>query len=114
MPDGSLVCALADKQSLSIPCPDALGMVNFPDGRRMGMQEAIDEVYTTLIRDHANSRQLWDVRNVKRWGRSPATPKQLEIINRCCKGFDTSGLSKGDASQILNRLFNAPKKRRGA
>lgn len=114
MPDGSLVCALADKQSLSIPCPDALGMVNFPDGRRMGMQEAIDEVYTTLIRDHANSRQLWDVRNVKRWGRSPATPKQLEIINRCCKGFDTSSLSKGDASQILNRLFNAPKKRRGA
>lgn len=114
MPDGSLVCALADKQSLSVPCPDALGMVNFPDGRRMGMQEAIDEVYTTLIRDHANSRQLWDVRNVKRWGRSPATPKQLEIINRCCKGFDASGLSKGDASQILNRLFNAPKKRRDA
>ena len=114
MPDGSLVCALADKQSLSIPCPDALGMVNFSDGRRMGMQEAIDEVYTTLIRDHANSRQLWDVRNVKRWGRSPATPKQLEIISRRCKGFNTSGLSKGDASQILNRLFNAPKKRRGA
>lgn len=109
MPDGSLVCALGDRQSIVIPCPDALGMVNLPDGRRVGMQEAIDEVYTTLIRDHANSRQLWDVRNVKRWGRSPATPKQLEIINRRCKGFDTSGLSKGDASQILNRLFNGSK-----
>lgn len=114
MPDGSLVCALGDRQSISIPCPDALGMVNLPDGRRVGMQEAIDEVYTSLIRDHANSRQLWDVRNVKRWGRSPATPKQLEIINRRCKGFDTSGLSKGDASQILNRLFSDPKKRRSA
>lgn len=112
MPDGSLVCSLADRQSIVIPCPDALGMVNLPDGRRVGMQEAIDEVYTTLIRDHANSRQLWDVRNVKRWGRSPATPKQLEIINRRCKGFDTSGLSKGDASQILNRLFNGSKGRR--
>ena len=115
MPDGSLVCALNDRQSLTIPCPDALGMVNLPDGRRVGMQAAIDEVYVTLIRDHADSRQLWDVRNVKRWGRSPATPKQLEIIKRRCRGFDTTGLSKGDASQILNRLFNAPdKKWRGA
>lgn len=115
MPDGSLVCALNDRQSLTIPCPDTLGMVNLPDGRRVGMQAAIDEVYVTLIQDHADSRQLWDVRNVKRWGRSPATPKQLEIIKRRCRGFDTTGLSKGDASQILNRLFNAPdKKRRGA
>lgn len=114
MPDGSLVCALEDRQSIVIPCPDALGRVHFPDGRQMGMQEAIDEVYTTLIRDHASSRQLWDVRNVKRWGRSPATPKQMEIIRQRCKGFDTSGLSKGEASQILNRLFNGPKKRRSA
>lgn len=114
MPAGSLVCSLANNQSIVIPCPDALGMVNLPDGRRMGMQEALDQAYLTLIRDHANSRQLWDVNNVRRWGRSPATPKQLEIIRRRCKGFDTSGLSKGDASQILNRLFNEPKKRRGA
>lgn len=114
MPDGSLVCSLADRQSIVIPCPDALGLVNLPDGRRMGMQEAIDQAYVRLLRDHADSRQLWDVRNVKRWGRSPATPKQVEIIRRRCKGFDTSGLSKGDASQILNRLFNGPKKRRSA
>ena len=114
MPDGSLVCSLANNQSIVIPCPDALGMVSLPDGRRMGMQEAIDLVYTTLIRAYAHCRQLWDVNNVRRWGRSPATPKQLGIIRRRCKGFDTSGLSKGDASQILNRLFNEPKKRRGA
>lgn len=115
MPDGSLVCSLADKRSLVIPCPDALGQVSFPDGSRRGMQEAIDQAYMTLCRDFQDCRQLWDLEMVRRWGKSPATAKQLEIINRKCKGFNTAGLSKGDASQILNRLFNDPaKKRRGA
>lgn len=114
MPDGSLVCSLADRKSLTIPCPDALGKVNLADGRRMGMQEAIDLVYATLTRDYADCRHLWDLERVRRWGRSPATEKQIQIIQRCCKDFDTSGLSKGDASQILNRLFNGPKKRRTA
>jgi len=76
------------------------------------MQAAIDEVYVKLIRDHMNCRQLWDVAAVRRWGKAPASAKQLEIIKKRCKGFDPTGLSKGDASQILNRLFNGPKKRR--
>ena len=114
MPDGSLVCSLADRKSLTIPCPDALGKVNLADGRRMGMQEAIDLVYATLTRDYADCRHLWDLERVRRWGRSPATEKKIQIIQRRCKDFDTSGLSKGDASQILNRLFNGPKKRRTA
>ena len=114
MPDGSLVCSLADRKNLTIPCPDALGKVNLADGRRMGMQEAIDLVYATLTRDYADCRHLWDLERVRRWGRSPATEKQIQIIQRRCKDFDTSGLSKGDASQILNRLFNGPKKRRTA
>lgn len=112
MPDGSLVCSLADRQSIVIPCPDALGMVNLPDGRRVGMQEAIDEIYTTLQRDYSGCRKLWDVREVKKWGRAPATENQIKHIRDLCKGFDTSGLSRGAASQILNRLFNGPKGRR--
>ncbi|WP_298034332.1 DEAD/DEAH box helicase [uncultured Dysosmobacter sp.] len=114
MPDGSLVCSLANKRSIVIPCPDALGIVKLRDGRQMGMQEAVDEVYCTLIRDHLDSRHLWDLALVKKWGKAPATPKQLQIIKARCKGFNTSGLTKGDASQILNRIFNEPKKRRQA
>lgn len=113
MPDGELVCSLADKQSISIPCPDSLGMVSLPDGRRMHMQEAIDDAYIILTRDFQDCRQLWDVDAVKRWGKAPATPKQIQIIQKRCKGFDVTGLSKGDASQILNRLFNGPKKEKG-
>ncbi len=109
MPDGSLVCSVADGSPLVIPCPDALGMVSMPNGARMRMQEAIDHVYMRLIRDFAGCRHLWDLEQVRRWGRAPATEKQLEMIQRRCKGFDPTGLSKGDASQILNRLFNGPK-----
>lgn len=114
MPDSSLVCSLSNRQRITIPCPDALGMVNLASGARCGMQEALDLAYLTLIRDHPNDRMLWDLQAVRKWGKSPATAKQLEIIKKRCKGFDTANLSKGDASQILNRLLNEPKKRRGA
>lgn len=86
-------------------------MVNLPDGRRIGMQDAIDQVYLSLIRNHLDSRRLWDLALVKKWGKAPATAKQLQIIKTRCKGFDATGLSKGDANQILNRLFNDPRKR---
>ena len=111
MPAGELVVSLADGKSLTVPCPNSLGLVHMPDGSQVGMQEAIDRVYMELLRDYADCRQLWDLESVRRWGKYPATDKQLAIIQRRCKGFDTSGLSKGDASQILNRLFNAPKKK---
>lgn len=67
-----------------------------------------------LFQEYQNDRMLWDLQAVRKWGKSPATAKQLEIIKKRCKGFDIANLSKGDASQILNRLLNEPKKRRGA
>lgn len=111
MPDGSLVCSIPERRFV-IPCPDSLGIVRMPDGRRMGMQDAIDSVFSTLVQEYPESRRLWDVTEVRRWGRSPATPKQMEIIKKRCKDFDPTGISKGDASQILNRLFNEPRKGR--
>ena len=113
MPDGSLVCSLSNKQCITIRCPDALGMVNMPDGTRCGMQEALDRAYLTLLRDYPDDRTLWDLRAVRKWGKAPASPKQLEIIKKRCKGFDVTNLSKGEANQILNRLLNEPRKRRG-
>ena len=114
MPDGSLVCSLEDRKKIVIPCPDALGMVNMPDGRRIGMQDALDQAFVDLSTNYSSCRALWDMEMVRRWGKVPATPKQLSIINRKCKGFDTTGLTKGDASQILNRLFSESRKGRSA
>ena len=112
MPDGSLVCAVKGSQKIVIPCPDALGMVNMPDGSRCGTQEALDRAYCRLIRDFSGCRYLWDLRVMKRWTKLPATSKQLENIQKYCKGFDPTGLNRGEANQILNRIFNGPKRKR--
>lgn len=102
MPDGSLVCSLKDRKKVSIPCPDALGMVW---GRPM--QEVLDAAYKHLEGKYPEQRYLWDIRKVKSWGTKPASESQLKIIRRRCKGFNTENLTKGEASQILNRLFSA-------
>ena len=50
-------------------------------------------------------RYIWDLEQVKRWGRAPASERQINLIRRKCKGFDPAGLTKGEASQILNRVM---------
>lgn len=102
MPDGSLVCSLKGRKKVSIPCPDALGMVW---GRPM--QEVLDAAYRHLEAKYPEQRYLWDIRKVKSWGSKPASESQIKIIRRRCKGFNTENLTKGEASQILNRLFSA-------
>ena len=111
MPDGSLTCSVIGGPALVIPCPDTLGQVRMKDGRLLRMQEAIDWVYAVLCQNYAGCQYVWDLKQVRRWGKSPATPAQMEKIQRICKDFNAEGLSKGEASQILNRLFSEPRKR---
>lgn len=102
-PDGSMTVSLKDRQRLVIPCPDALGRVTL-NGERVDMQTALDRAYQRLTADFEDQQYLWDTAAAKRWGRQPATEAQLKVIRRQCRGFDTSNLTKGEASQILNRL----------
>ena len=74
------------------------------------LQEYLDRAYKMLTDGYPDQRMLWDLNAVKRWGKGPATESQLKIIQKRCKGFDTEGLTKGQASQILNRLFNGGKR----
>lgn len=110
LPDGSLLCSLPDKQSIRIPCPDELGRVEFW-GQIMPMQKALDLAYSELRDNWEDSRAIWDLDVVKRWGSAPATEKQLLLVSRRCKGFDTTGLTKFQASQILNRVLGGGRKR---
>lgn len=104
MPDGSMVVSLPEKTKLVIPCPDSLGMTMLA-GERIPMQAALDKMYLTLETHCSDSRPIWDLNIAKRWGRAPATEGQLKVIRRRCKGFNADGLTKFQASQILNRLF---------
>lgn len=108
MPDGELVVSLPEGKRMRIPCPDALGMVEIR-GERIPYQEALDRVYAALCGRYEDCRYLWDLGLVKKWGGKPATEKQLSIIQRKYKDFDTEGLTKAQASQILNRMFGGRK-----
>lgn len=103
LPDGSLLLSLLEGKRLTIPCPDQLGQVVL-DGTKVPYQKALDWAYMELTEKYMDQRYLWDVDAAKRWGRAPASEKQLAVIRRQCRGFDTNGLTKGEASQILNRL----------
>ena len=107
-PDGSMVCSLPEKQSLRIGPMDELGKADFM-GARMPMQAALDSALIYLEEYHADTRALWDNNAVNRWGRGPASEKQLQIIRKRCKGFDPTGITKGQASMILNRLIGGRK-----
>jgi hypothetical protein len=106
-PDGSLTLSLGNRETVEIPAPDACGYVQTKTGKRK-MQEVLDQWYQILCRDYGNSRYLWDKQAIDRWRTQDATEKQLNQIKRFLgAGFDTSGLTKGDASKLLNRLFAA-------
>lgn len=104
MPDGALICSLPNKCSIKIGPMDELGRVEYM-GARMPMQEALDRAFRYMSECYSDSRAIWDLNAVKRWGNSPASEKQLAIIRRRCKNFDAAGLTKMQAGQILNRVI---------
>lgn len=106
MPDGSLVLSLPDRKKMVVPCPDALGMVTMKDGNRIPMQEALDRAYAALTENLEAYRYIWDRNVIRRWENQPPSEKQLNVIRKRCRDFDPAGLNKGQASQIMNRLFN--------
>lgn len=105
MPDGSLTLSLPN-QIFTIPCQDELGHVC---GR--SMQEVLDDVYQQLCDHCADSRAIWDRNAVRHWGSQPASEKQTDLIRRYYPDFDCEGLTKGQASQILQRTFSRNRKR---
>ena len=104
MPNGDLVVSLPKKQTITIPAPDQLGFTTYR-GKRMKMQQALDENFSYLREFHNNSKYVCDLNIVRRWGQKNATEKQKSLIVRRCKGVDVSQLTAFQASQILNRVM---------
>jgi superfamily II DNA or RNA helicase len=104
MPDGSMACSLPERVSIKIGPMDELGRAEFM-GVRYPMQGALDAALLYLEERYGHQRALWDNRIVQKWGKAPASPAQLAIIQKRCKGFDSAGLSKAQAGMILNRIL---------
>lgn len=102
MPNGDFILNLKGKR-LRIPAQNELGETILD--RPMKMQEAFDTAYQYLCENYEDQKYLWDLSIVKKWGKSPASEKQKEQIQRFFRDYDTSELTKLEASQILNRIF---------
>lgn len=104
MPDGSLLLTLPEERYL-IPPPDECGQVECGH-QRVPFQEAIDSLYTFLINEYAKDEAIWNLKRVNTWGKAPASEKQVQWIQKSYPAFDTKGLTKAQASSILNRIFS--------
>lgn len=103
MPNGDMVVSIP-KKKIRIPAQDELGKTTI-GGQKMSMQRALDKVFLYLQEEYPQYEYIWNVENMKKWGKYPASEKQIENIKRFMKDFDTENLNKMQATQILNRLF---------
>lgn len=103
MPNGDMVVSIP-KKKIRIPAQDELGKTTI-GGQKMSMQKALDKVFLYLQEEYPQYEYIWNVENMKKWGKYPASEKQIESIKRFMKDFDTENLNKMQATQILNRLF---------
>lgn len=112
MPDGSMVLSLPERRMV-IPPQDELGNTRTAAGATVSMQKALDMAYAWLCENESSTRQLWDNKAVKRWGKAPASTAQINLVQRIYKdnGIDFDTLTKGQASMILNRLLNGKRGR---
>ena len=103
MPNGDMVVSIPKKR-IRIPAQDELGKTTIVV-QKMSMQRALDKVFLYLQEEYPQYEYIWNVENMKKWGKYPASEKQIESIKRFMKDFDTENLNKMQATQILNRLF---------
>ena len=103
MPNGDLVLTLKNRK-IVIPAQDELGETVIGN-KKVKMQEALDIAFKYVCEEYADQKYIWDVKQIKKWGKAEASEKQKTIIQRMCKKLDVSKLTKSEASQILNRIL---------
>lgn len=101
---GDLVLILKDIR-IKLPCQDELGYTVYND-ERIKMQDALDKVFGILNLHYADQRALWDLHIIRKWGKEPASDKQIQWIKKYMGTNEIGDLTKGEAHYILNRLFN--------
>lgn len=103
-PDGTMTLSLLSGRKITIPPPDELGRVRLA-GKQYQMQEALDMAYQLLCDRFSDQEPIWNLAKVRRWGSAAATEKQTALIRQRCAGMEIEGLTKLQASQVLNRIM---------
>lgn len=72
----------------------------------MDLQFIFDFVFQDLRKNHEKQRNLWDMNQRRTWASGKATDAQCALIKKLAPDFaDTSLLTKGDASMLINELL---------
>lgn len=92
---------------LEMPTPDALGRVVI-GCTRMPLQIALDLCCEFLHEKHQNKNMFWDRAEInKRWGRKPASEKQIAVIKRYAPDMNVDELTSFEASQFIAKIFRS-------
>lgn len=120
-PDGSLFLNLPvgdskKNASINITAPDLTGKVVLSTSggfsNEFPAQDAYDCAFDLLRTRFLDKLPLWSLTSVKRWGRKPASEKQIEYIKKLSRSrkVDVSGvldgLTKMQATSLIERLKN--------
>ena len=77
------------------------------------MQATLDRTHMVLAEQYGEQRvPLGSERSEGVGGRAPASEKQLELIERAFPSLESDGLTKMQASMVLNRLFSGRRRRK--
>lgn len=130
--DGTLTIS-TERVELQIPPEDLIGAsvlriidkktgVVLSTSGRAPLQKLFDTAYDRLERKAANQKQLWDRKRADRWGGKPASPKQVELIEKLSTETELTdlyggiggSLTKSQAGQVITHLVERSRNEREA
>lgn len=107
LPDGRFELTFRPKGErkvrMELPAVDPLGRVLI-GCHRMPAQVAFDKARELLDARYTKNANLWDLEVTRSWESDPATPIQIKAIHNVLPDYDTSSLTKKQASNIITRL----------
>lgn len=118
-PDGGYLLALPNlKYHIPKPLEDGTAYLwrNKKSSKSpMPLQYLFDFAYQDLNANHKNIRRLWDTKRRKQWDGAKATEAQCRLIQQLSPGkdLDTSQLTRGDASNLIQTLLYAKNRAKG-
>jgi len=102
--DGHFSLSLKNKNITTGPINE-LGYITFK-GQQYEAQNFFDRVFKQLNTKYPDQKYIWDLNIMKSWGYKPASEAQINQIQKALPNYNTYGLNKLQASQILNKIYS--------
>ena len=123
MCDGHLVYQFTDGNRIGIQKVNELGRTKvmyylydeetrkfkYSESEEMFLQYALDEAWRFFHKNYSEEQKLWDMNYYYKWSQGEASEKQIEVIKKSISDgewaeINENGLSKGEASLIIDRI----------